>query len=317
MKIAIIGAGMAGSACGAALAAQGNTVTLLDKGRGPGGRMATRRIETSAGEAAFDHGAQYFTARDPGFLATMRDLERAGKAARWPLAGLDAWVGVPGMNAVIRAMTEGLDVRFGELVTGLEKQGGHWMIRSTSGVLGPFDAVILAIPAEQAATLLSLHDFELARIALRSRSQPCWTGMFAFAEPLDAPDAPIRDRDNISWAVRNSAKPGRHGPESWVVQAQPVWTEGRIELTPEEVCPQLLELLANALGLTLPEPLAATAHRWRFAMASGTGDTALWNPATGLGACGDWLVGPRVECAWLSGQAMAERLARTPAQARA
>lgn len=66
MKIVIVGAGMA---CASALVASGHAVTLFDKGRAPGGRMSSRRAATPAGEAAFDHGAQYFTVRDPGFAA--------------------------------------------------------------------------------------------------------------------------------------------------------------------------------------------------------------------------------------------------------
>jgi predicted NAD/FAD-dependent oxidoreductase len=48
------------------------------------------------------------------------------------------------------------------------------------------------------------------------------------------------------------------------------------------------------------------AHRWRYALSPGTGDGALWNPDIGLGVCGDWLLGPRVECAWLSGRMLAD-----------
>jgi predicted NAD/FAD-dependent oxidoreductase len=62
MDFAIIGAGMAGLACADALKEAGHNVALFDKGRGPGGRMSTRRMETPLGEVAFDHGAQYFTA---------------------------------------------------------------------------------------------------------------------------------------------------------------------------------------------------------------------------------------------------------------
>lgn len=309
MKVGIVGAGMAGLSCAGMLDGEGFEVVLFDKGRGPGGRMATRRMDTPLGEASFDHGAQYFTVRNPDFAHTVAEWEREGHVARWPDAGADAWVGVPGMNAVIRKQTSRHDVRFGMHVFGIDKRLEGWFMNFGDDVpAGPFDALILAIPAEQAAALLSLHDFELARTALRARSQPCWTGLFVFSEPLDASDAPIRERGNISWAVRNRTKPGRTGPETWVVQAQPRWSAEHIEQSRDDVSRALLGMLGNALGLALPDPVAATAHRWRFAMASGTGDGALWNPRTKLGACGDWLVGPRVECAWLSGRQMAQRV---------
>jgi predicted NAD/FAD-dependent oxidoreductase len=81
MRIGIIGAGMAGLSCAQALRDQGHHPVLFDKGRGPGGRMSTRRIDTPLDEAAFDHGAQYLTARDPAFVAQVDRWAQAGHGA--------------------------------------------------------------------------------------------------------------------------------------------------------------------------------------------------------------------------------------------
>jgi hypothetical protein len=305
MTIAIIGAGIAGLTCASELARYGHAVTVFDKSRGAGGRMSTRRIATDAGEASFDHGAQYFTVRDEQFAAAVAEWEREGLVARWPHAGEDAWVGVPAMNALVKTMTDGLDMHYQALVSGLEQTGRGWLVNTATEDFGLFDKVIVAIPPEQAAPLLSLHDFEMAREALRARSQPCWTGMFAFDPPLDALPQPIRDHGDISWAVCNRTKPGRSGPQTWVVQARPMWSKANLERDKADVEDDLLAMLGEALGQDLPAPLTATAHRWRFAMSSATGDEAMWNEALGLGACGDWLLGPRVECAWLSGKTLA------------
>ncbi len=311
MRIAIIGAGMAGLACADALKTAGHTVSLFDKGRGAGGRMSTRRMETPLGEVAFDHGAQYFTARDPAFMAEVASWQASGLAAPWPEAGPDVWVGMPGMNAIVRHMAAGHMVEWGLQATGLVRKQGAWWLASPRGEIGPFDAALLAIPAEQAAAMLSLHDFAMGRTALTARSQPCWTGMFAFASPLASLPPVIRQAGQIEWAARNSAKPGRAGPEAWVVQMNAAWSTRWLESPPELVCEMLLAALAEAAGGSIAAPLAASAHRWRFALSSGTGDGALWNGEIGLGACGDWLLGPRVECAWHSGRMLAERCTET------
>ena len=86
MRIAIVGAGLAGLSCGTRLDQAGHGVALFDKGRGPGGRLSTRRMATPSGDARFDHGAQYFTARDPDFRWQVADWEGAGLAAPWPAA---------------------------------------------------------------------------------------------------------------------------------------------------------------------------------------------------------------------------------------
>ncbi len=296
---------MAGLACADALQEAGHCAALFDKGRGPGGRMSTRRLETPLGEAAFDHGAQYFTARDPGFRRLVDSWSALGTAAPWPQAGADAWVGLPGMSAVVGQMASAHAVQWGHPVTGMVRKHGAWWLIRKAGESGPFDAVILAIPAEQAAAMLSLHDFSMARIALMARSQPCWTGMFVFDRPLDDLPSVLRDRGDIAWAARNSAKPGRSGPEAWVVQASASWSAAWLEAPPEQILAMLHVAMAEAAGCAIPQPVAAVSHRWRFALSAGTGDGALWNPEIGLGVCGDWLLGPRVECAWLSGRILA------------
>lgn len=305
MNVAIIGAGMAGLACADTLKSAGHFPVLFDKGRGPGGRMSTRRLQTPLGEAAFDHGAQYFTARDAVFLGLVEVWEQLGIATRWPEARPDAWVGVPGMNAVLRHMAAAHEVCWRHLVTAAVRRAGAWWLAGDFGESGPYDAVVIAIPAEQAAALLSLHDFAMARVALMARSQPCWTGMFVFDRTLAALPSVLRNLGAVSWAARNSGKPGRCGPEAWVVQASAAWSAKWLEASPEEASALLLAAFAEEAGCAIPEPVVALAHRWRFALSAGTGEGAMWNEALRLGVCGDWLLGPRVECAWLSGRMLA------------
>lgn len=307
MRYAIIGAGMAGLACADALKLAGHSVDLFDKGRGAGGRMSTRRLSTPLGEVAIDHGAQYFTARDPAFKHLVAKWRDRGIALQWPLAGADAWIGVPGMSAIVKQMASTLAVNWGLQVTTMARKDDKWWLAGTSGEIGPFDAVILAIPAEQAASILSLHDFSMARIALLARSQPCWTSMFVFDAPLEVLPSVIRNRGAIGWASRNSAKPGRRGLEAWVVQASGTWSLTHLEESPEHISAILSAALSHAVGSVMPKPVVAVSQRWRYALSAGTGDGALWNQAIGLGVCGDWLLGPRVECAWLSGRMLAKR----------
>lgn len=306
---------MAGLSCAAGLVAAGHEVLLFDKGRGPGGRMSTRRVDTPLGQVCFDHGAQYFTARDPEFRAQVLAWAAQGIAAAWPSLAPDAWIGTPTMNSVIKAMAEDCTVRWNARVERIERRHGGWLLQVGDEGVGGFDAVVLAIPAEQALPFLSLHDFDLAREAMLARSQPCWTAMFAFAEPIAGVPAIIRDRGDIGWAARNDAKPGRGGPEAWVVQARPEWSQCHVEDDAEAIADLLLAELGKVLGADLPAPVSATAHRWRYAMSAGLRHGALWNAEIGLGLCADWLLGPRVECAWLSGRRLSHLIAGLPVTA--
>lgn len=304
MNVAIVGAGIAGLACAELLARGGHEVQLFDKGRGPGGRLSTRRVQTPLGEATFDHGAPYLVPRDQEFAAQLHAWQQVGIVEPWPRDQPLGWVGVPTMSTIIKHMAVDRDVKFETLVKGLIKSPEGWRLYSDGASPGLFDAVIVAVPAEQAITLLGVHDFQTAKAAVRANSAPCWTAMFAFWGPISS-KLFVRDIGNIGWAVRNSSKPGRADVETWVVQADADWSQSNLEEDPGWIASCLLEELSRALGHLLPEPVYRAAHRWRYAMNAGAGLGAVWRPSLGLGTCGDWLLGPRAEDAWLSGRRLA------------
>lgn len=311
MNIAIVGAGMAGLACAEALAAAGHVVALFDKGRRPGGRMSTREMETQAGAAGFDYGAQYLSARDPVFRARVARWAADGLVERWPVAGDDAWVGTPGMSAPIVDMASRLDVRWAAHVTKLMVEAAGWRICGEGFDEGGFDAVMIAVPAEQVAALVAVHAPEIAAVAAGTPSQPCWTVAACFEAPLSIKVDVMKGERAVGWAARDNAKPGRGGPEIWVIQAGPEWSAVHLDDTKESVVPALLEAFAAKAGIALPRAMTTYAHSWRYAR-SGKGDAPFhWNAARCLGVCGDWCIGPRVEAAWLSGTKLAGAMIET------
>ena len=315
--ILIIGGGMAGLSAATALAGSGQRIIVLDKGRGPGGRMAARRVEIGGKQVSFDHGAQYFTARDPAFQAAVAAWEAAGVAARWPAAGAEAWVGTPGMNACVKAMAETLDVRWGVRAERMVRTAEGWRVAAGEQ---SFTAatVLVAVPAEQAAALLAEVAPDLAALAGSVRSAPCWAVMAGFDAPLDhAADTFRSDTGPVSWAARNSAKPGRSGAETWVIHASPARSRELIDLPKDEVAQVLLADFFAATGTVPAAPQHLDAQRWLYALPQAIkGKAARFDPALNVGIAGDYVHSPRVEGAWLSGAALAqqvlqERLAST------
>jgi predicted NAD/FAD-dependent oxidoreductase len=308
-RIAIVGAGIAGLACGRALADRGFTLALFDKGRKAGGRMSSREGDTPAGPAGFDHGAQYMTGRDPDFRAQLAAWQAAGLAAPWPAAGDEAWVGVPTMNAPLLALSHDLPVRWETRVESLTREASGWRLRGEGLDEGGFRAVLTALPAEQTATLLQKTAPDFARIAGDTPSAPCWTAMAAFPARLAIADDVLRTEGAVGWAARNAAKPGRPPTEAWVIQAGPNWSRANLEREAPEVARDLLAQFFTAAGIAPVEPAKLTGHRWRYARSGAAGHPLLWEAGAGIGACGDWLTGPRVENAWLSGRRLAAAVA--------
>jgi len=322
-RVAIVGAGIAGLSCATRLARHDCTVSLFDKSRAPAGRMSTRRGEGWQ----CDHGAQYFTARSPGFRAEVARWQAAGAAALWqprlavlgdadarvPDAALERFVGMPRMSAPARLLAGQLPLATGVTISGLAREDAGWRLHSVEhGRLGQcFERVVLAVPAPQAVPLLGDVAPALAAIAAGSRMRACWALMLRYAEPLALPfDAAFVNSGPLRWVTRDSSKPGRHGPDTWLLHASAAWSEARLAQAPETVAAALLEAFA-AFGARAPDSWAA--HRWRYADTEPAGDRGhVLDAALGIGLCGDWLNGGKVEGAWLSGRALAGAILAAP-----
>ncbi|WP_372619710.1 NAD(P)/FAD-dependent oxidoreductase [Falsiroseomonas sp.] len=310
-SVAIVGAGLAGLACAKTLAAHGIAARLFDKGRAPGGRMATRRVEVEGRTLEFDHGAQYLTARNTLFRAALE----ASNTKPWP--DETRRVGVPRMSAIPRALAQGHDVTLAREVQAVIGEPGAWRLRHVGASRGgqpggaasedgPFDAVLLALPAPQAAALLAQPAPHLQRVLEMVRMAPCWTLMVAFESRVALPDSVRLPGGPIGWAARDSSKPGRNSDnECWVVQAGPDWSRENLELSAAAAGEALLAAFAALAGGGLPPTTYAAAHRWRYALVEKPlGAPCLWDPPRGLGACGDWCIGARAEAAVDSGAAL-------------
>lgn len=320
-SVAVIGAGISGLICARTLADHGIAVTVFEKSRGAGGRMSTRRTED---DLRFDHGAQYFTARDPRFKRLVNSWQQEGIVSQWQgrivsikegevveeKAGTQRYIAMPGMNAICRHLTGDMTVHYESKVSSLKRCDEQWkLVDDHQSDLGSFDAVIVSAPAPQTAELLSSVS-ALAEQAQRIRMSGCWAIMVAMEEGLDLPFSGAFVQDSpLSWIARNSNKPGRSSqPETWILHASPEWSEANLEREATAVAEELSDEFWRASG-SRPRPiLKRIAHRWRFALPTEPlEERCLFDSEVGVGACGDWCGGPRVEGAFLSGAAVAGR----------
>ena len=322
LDVAVIGAGLSGLACARSLSDAGNRVRVFDKARGPGGRMATRRN----GELRFDHGAQYFTVRDPRFRRWVERWHADGLVARWPGTiavvrkgeisfkddSIERWVGVPGMSAICGRLASGLEVAYGSRIVHLEHRDNRWRLRTADGTdAGRFDAVVVSAPAPQTAALLAAPAAHLAERAAEVDMAPCWAAMVSFPDTLGLDfDGAFVEDSPLGWISRNNTKPGRPADESWILHATPEWSSQHLELDQDVAAQWLADAFQDAGGRDLPPRRFLTAHRWRFALPiNPLSEPCLLDPDLAIAACGDWAGGPRVEGAFLSGCAAAEGIA--------
>lgn len=312
-RIGIIGAGISGLTCARELYGSGFDVEVFDKSRGLGGRTSTRRTDSGL---RFDHGAQFFTTDDSRFHTLTAEWLSRGVVAEWRgrvvnIDGakvLDAspqvrYVGVPGMSAMAVDLGTGLQVRTGVQVVGVNHASSGWTIETEDREhIGPFDTLVVTIPAPQSAGLLATHPF--AGVASSVQMTGCWAVMVAFESRVDVPwDAAFVKESPLAWIARNSSKPGRDTKtDSWVLHADPNWTASNLEDSADLTAVKLLAAFESVIGRQLPAHSHLVAHRWRYSQGTDPNQRRmLFDQEDNLIVSGDWLSGGRIEDAFLTG----------------
>jgi len=318
--VAIVGAGIAGLTCARKLRDAGHSVALFEQAKCSGGRTSTR--DEDFGQ--FDDGAQYFTARDPRFKTAISSWLRAGVVAEWRARivrvtkdnvgesreGATRYVGYPAMGALASHLARGFQVGYERRVVRLERVDAGWTLELEDGSQTlPYARVVTAVPAPQAAQLLSCSAEIGPRIA-QVEMLPCWALMLQFERAFDARfDAAIVEDEPVAWLARESSKPGRKAGERWIVHASNAWSRAHFDADPESVVSGLMKSFCELVEKRVT-PSFTKLVRWEYSLAAHAGERPfLYDAETGLGACGDWLVEGRIEGAFLSGLAMATELA--------
>lgn len=317
-RIAIIGAGITGITCAHTLRGYGYHPTILEKSRGLGGRLATRR---AGDNMAFDHGGPYFTARSREFQNFLNIAAGSGAMQTWqPLGKMDQpdgkepWhTGAPAMNALLKPYSTGLDIRLKTQVLALAREDGGWKV-TTGADSNPhrFDILICTAPAPQTRALLAENRDFLDAMATVTMA-PCWAAMIAFKEPLHLGYEVLQvGSDMLDRIARDSSKTGRSASrDCWILQASPRWSQDNLERDREDVANAMREAFAQSVpAQMLPQPTHAAAHRWRYARTlTPLGRPFLASKDHTLFAGGDWCLGARVESGFESGVAIASSLA--------
>lgn len=322
-KIAVIGAGIAGLTFARTMEHHAD-VTVIEKSRGLGGRMATRQTD----QGSFDHGAQYFTVRDPRFASALSAEIRDGIVQPWPRRVMDvgsdgarqerplsgpAYVAAPGMTALAKAWAAGREILLNRTVKGISGQSGAWMIETEQGALGLFDWVVSTAPAPQTMVLMPFGSEDLE--ACRSVSlQACFTLMLTVGLDHGLPSDPLRfNHEVLGWLAVNDTKPGRAQSGHLVLHSNNAWADANLDRPMDAVRDDLHAALVAAVDIPgLSKPDSMTIHRWRYANVSKPLNRPfILDRERGLAACGDWCIGNRVEAAFISGLELAQALSET------
>ena len=323
LDVIVIGAGITGLLATAALQSGGARVLILEKGRGVGGRLATRRTDLGA----FDHGAQFFTARDPQFRSRVEAWQAAGIVRAWATGfaladgtfkhdGETRFCGVNGMASIAKYLAHGLDVRVNAKVVRVQTEGDGWVVTTEAGERFSGRALLLTSPVPQSLELLATGNFPLpepVRSDLeRIEYAPCLAVLAQLSGPSRVPEPGGLwfEGEPVSWMADNQRKEVSSGTGASVtIHAGPQFSRAQWETPEAQVTATLLAAAAPWLGSV---PVQTQLHRWRYSLPLRVHPercVVVLETAPLLFA-GDAFGGPRVEGAALSGLAAGAALAK-------
>lgn len=299
-SVLVIGAGMSGLVAARTLHNAGVKVTVIDKGRGVGGRLATRRLALSGKEGEqiegkADHGAQYLTAHEPDFIALVEELSANGILKEWQTTSGDRpatprYYAPDGMTAVAKYLARGIETRLAERVLRLEcsedsatntaqTEAKHgWTAHTDKDAALDADAIIITSPVPQTMMLLETLDAaqlsaflpDAARTLLENiEYSAALVLMLALREsprflgqPL-APNGGIRlDSKHVWWLADNQRKGISPNVPTLTLHVTSEASRDHWETREEELIPLLLRDVGDYIGMQ--EIAAHSLHRWRY-----------------------------------------------------
>jgi predicted NAD/FAD-dependent oxidoreductase len=330
IDVLIVGAGICGLTAAGSLRGAGASVLVFDKGSSVGGRLATRRI----GQGRADHGAQFFTARDPQFIQSVVHWREQDLVYQWSKGWSDGSLdrrtlhdGHPryavrgGMNALAKHLAGELQAAGGVIETGVqvtraEREAQVWVVEAADGRSWRGRSLVLTAPVPQSLALL---DALAAGLTVDQRQKleaiayaPCLCALCTIDGPLDLPEPGALQQQNadIAWIADNRRKGISSEACIVTLHGNPTWSAAHYDESDEILAPLFYQALSPWLGDDA-HISAVEIKRWRYAL-----PTAIYPkpflraeaPTPPLYFGGDAFGAPRVEGAYLSGLAIGEAL---------
>lgn len=328
-SVLVIGAGVAGLLAAQDLQRHGFDVTVLDKGRGLGGRMATRRISVGEHTGKADHGAQYITAYSPRFEALVSELTGKGIVQPWSenqqgvhRAKRSRYIAPEGMTAVAKYLAEGINTRLNERVTTLGVGGQLWKVHTDTETYTA-DALVITAPVPQSLMLLEtltesvVSDEEYQALSAVQYSS-CITLILALQDeysfPIGGNMMKFEGGRTIMWIADNREKGISPDIPTLTIHTGAEFAKEHWETKEEELVPLIFAELRNYLSPSMIQ--AYSLHRWRYSRVVKPYPTLFFHAKHSplpLVLAGDAFAGEtplvtRIEDAALSGWAAAEYL---------
>lgn len=333
MVIGIIGASISGLIAGKRLADEGHEVTIIEKSRSLGGRLATTNLDN----IDLDYGIPHFAANTQTFQSFIKDLKAKGEVKDWTeefslydgteFHEMDPnsdpqmhYIGTGGNQSIAKSLSRWVDIKSEEKAGGLTYIGPDrskkrsWMINLTDISVFECDAVIVATPAVQAyGVIQTVQNRTATRRIIRHIDEVRYDGSISLALTYDHKKPDWQgiecERSNIRWISNESSK--REGVEKagLVIQSSGEFYHKYAQADDAKVQELLLKEASEVVGKWILQPESTFIHRWKYFEARNPIDEffmELEMDEAPLALIGDYLGGSSLENAFISGYNLAE-----------
>ena len=312
MRVVVVGAGIAGLMAAQTLVKNGHDVIVVDKGRSPGGRLATRRID----DATLDHGAQFFTVRDPLFKSHVEKWIASGVVTEWCRGfdsttqnndGFPRYRGVRGMTDIAKHLAIGLDVRCNTLAFSIAPgTTSKWQLNIDDGSALNADALIVTCPLPQTYALLVTADIELPDSMMRTEYDRtiCLLAVLNQSSAVVSPGGLQNPDETFSFVADNAIK-GISSAVALTLHANPQFSLEHWDAPPQDVHDLLLKQAKPWIGDAAV--VTSQVKKWRLATPLTIWPERHWANEM-IVLAGDAFGGPKIEGAALSGLSAANYL---------
>ncbi|ADH98285.1 NAD(P)/FAD-dependent oxidoreductase [Salisediminibacterium selenitireducens] len=320
-SIGIVGAGLTGLTAAHHLKEAGCDVTVFEKSKSPGGRMATRRV----GDGKMDHGAVFFTVRSEAFQTQVDTWLKDGQVRRWFGEEHPRYTGTEGMNPLMKHYATYVNVTLNTKITDILYQDQQVTLIDQDNIKRIFDAVILTAPLPQTMELISGTALPLSQQQRKELQaitfEPCYVGLFELKEAVTIGEHGLLDETlpkGIMKIVANDQKGISSSPKISVYM-DGTWSKAHDKESEADILSDIL----NRFKKTFPDRdvqiTGRQLKRWRYSQAESLyPDTYVKLEHLPVYLAGDSFVHPddpgarsRVESAYLSGTGVCKALLDT------
>jgi len=312
LDFCIIGSGISGSTIANYLREK-YLIRVYDKARGIGGRSSFKRYK---GKIGFDHGLQYLSPRSKKFKLFTNYLIKKKVLKHW--TGNHKFlnervkrdkkhvklIGVKGNNDISKFLLKNISCNFYSELSEIKRQKNFWHLKFKDNKHIYSKNLIITAPFPQTKRLTS--KFVKTKLFRNKVIMNSTLTVLLMTNKTGNQVSSFFTNDKVlGWVSNeNSKKRFKYGKDLWVLQSTFEYGKKHCDKYKNKkkfYTKVLLNKFKKLTNIKFKKIYFTHIHGWKYSSNSKPLNLqSYWDKKIGLGLCGDWFGGPRLENGWLS-----------------